>query len=58
MKIKLASAKEYVRAHKTAIAVTATATTALVLHTIVIKKHNDFLKEHDLFDTYYPLEEN
>lgn len=49
----LASAKKFVVAHKTAIAVAATSTLLVVVHINIIKQHNDFLEEHDLLDTFY-----
>lgn len=57
MKLKLAKAvvstQEFVVRHKTKIAVAATAATCIAIHVTVIKQHNDFLKEHDLFEKYY-----
>jgi hypothetical protein len=53
LKSKLDSVKTYVRDHKVALAVTATAVIGTAAHCAVIHSHNEFLKEHDLFDKYY-----
>jgi hypothetical protein len=50
--------KKFVARHKTALAVTATATIALVVHTKVVGQHNDFLKEHGLLEKFYITEED
>lgn len=44
---------KFVREHKTKLAVVATATVCLALNRAALKSHNDFLKEHDLYDEYY-----
>lgn len=49
----LATAKNFVARHKTAIAVTATATIAVVVNQIALKQHNEFLKEHGLYEEFY-----
>lgn len=48
-----ASVKEFVVKHKTTLAVAATATICLAANRAALKTHNDFLKEHDLYDEYY-----
>lgn len=55
-----ASAKNVVVRHKTKIAVTAavvaTATVSIALNRSAIKQHDDFLKEHDLYDKFYAVD--
>lgn len=53
MKDKLVAAKNFVAAHKTALAVTATAVICIAINQRALQQHNDFLKEHDLYDTFY-----
>jgi hypothetical protein len=50
-------AKNFVVAHKTGILVTAlvVTTTACVLMKNGISQHNQFLKDHDLFEEFYNL---
>lgn len=59
MKKTIASAKNFVQTHKTAIVVTTlvTVTTVAVLQHKGIKSLNAFLEEHDLLDTYYHTDE-
>ncbi|MDQ3398872.1 MAG: hypothetical protein M3511_14110 [Deinococcota bacterium] len=57
LKQKLASAKEFARNHKTALTVVATATPLLALVMRNAKVTNEFLKEHDLFDEFYQMDE-
>lgn len=58
-KIKQAPAavKNFVMEHKTTVAVLATATLGLALNRAALNSHNEFLKEHDLYDSYYHSEE-
>ena len=49
--------RNFIARHKVSLAVGATAVTAVVLHARIIKKHNDFLVEHDLYDEYYYSED-
>lgn len=60
LKKKLCSTKETVKRNQTRILTTAliaTTTTAAIM--IRAKRHSDaFLKEHDLYDTYYAMDEN
>lgn len=57
MKQKFALLKNYIETHKVGVTfgVTATAFIALIMANQV--KLNAFLKEHDLFDTYYKIED-
>lgn len=50
---KLSAARNFVADHKVAIAVTVTAITCLTLNKMALKDHDNFLKQHDLFDLYY-----
>lgn len=47
------STKNFVVNHKAAIACVG----LIALHVNVVAKHNQFLKEHDLFDEFYKLED-
>jgi hypothetical protein len=49
----LPAAKKFVHDHKVAIATTTTAAACLVINQMALKSHNEFLKEHDLYDAYY-----
>lgn len=53
IEIKKTPVRDFVNRHKVAIAVTATAATCLVLNRIALKQHDEFLKEHDLYDEFY-----
>lgn len=57
IKKAVASSKKFVADHKVAIAVTVTAVTCLAINRAALRQHNDFLKEHDLYDSYYALDE-
>jgi len=56
MSEKLASAKKFVAKHKVALAVTTTAVICLALNRTALAQHNDFLKEHDLYEEFYNAE--
>ena len=59
MKEKFVSAKNFVADRKVAI-LTVTAVALAGIATIQqagIRQHNEFLKEHDLYDTYYTQED-
>lgn len=58
MNEKLASAKNFVKRYERRVLITTTivATTAAVLMSRGVKSHNEFLKEHNLFDEYYQPE--
>lgn len=49
----LATTKNFVARHKTAVTVAVTAITVTAIHQVGLKQHNEFLKEHGLFDLYY-----
>ena len=56
---KAKTAKKYVEDHKVKIltyALTVT-TTAAVLLRVGLTQHDNFLKEHNLFDTFYHMED-
>lgn len=57
MKDKLAAAKNFVADHKTALAVTATAAICIAINRMVLKQHDDFLREHDLYDAFHTMTE-
>jgi cell division protein FtsL len=59
IKQKLSSAKNYVVAHKTTILVCAlvVTTTAVATQQVGINQHNDYLKEKNLYEDYYALDE-
>ena len=56
MKNKLTSTKNFVKKHRVAIAVTGTAATCLYLNYRAMEMHNEFLKEHGLYDQFYTPE--
>lgn len=43
----------FVERHKVAIAVTATSAAWYGINRIALKQHDDFLKEHDLYEEFY-----
>jgi hypothetical protein len=53
---KIRATKKFVTDHKVAIAVTLTAALCLKLNKMALKDHDNFLKEHDLYDTFYNAE--
>ena len=57
MNEKIAAAKNFVRKHQVALACTATAvvttTLAVYLQKSAIEQRDEFLKEHNLLETYY-----
>jgi hypothetical protein len=57
MRNKIAAAKTYVQTHKKLIALGVTMTTIIALQNNGIKSLNEFLKENDLFDKYYQMDE-
>lgn len=57
MKKQIATAKNFVSKHRVAIAVTLTAVLAVKLQMRTAREFNEFLKEHNLFDEYYALNE-
>lgn len=52
-----AAVKKFVVEHKTAVTVAITTTVCLALNRAALNSHNEFLKEHELYDTYYQSEE-
>lgn len=56
---KINSAKNFVRRNQTKILVSAltVTTTTTVLMKAGLKQHDEFLKEHDLYDAYYTPED-
>lgn len=55
-KVKNATVK-FVEDHKVGIAVTLTALTCLKLNRIALRDHDNFLKDHDLYEKFYSLED-
>jgi hypothetical protein len=49
--------KNFVARHRVALAVTATAVTCLALNQHAIRSHNEFLREHDLYNEFYTPED-
>lgn len=49
--------KNFVQRHKVAITVIVTSACWITINRLAFKSHNDFLKEHDLYDEYYTPEE-
>lgn len=47
--------RKFVRDHKVAIAVTATAVTCIAINRMALKQHDDFLREHGLYDEFYAM---
>lgn len=57
MKNQIRTAKKFVSDHRVALAVTATVIVCGTLQYRNAKVMNGFLKEHNLFDEYYKMEE-
>lgn len=57
MKNKLAFLRNYIQEHKVGITFGVTATAAIALMMANQVKLNKFLKEHDLFESYYQIED-
>ena len=57
MKHKLIASKNYVSKHRVAFAIMGTALFALYINRLALGQHNEFLKEHGLYDAFYALEE-
>lgn len=51
------STKKFVSDHRVGIAVILTTLVCVKLSNVALKEHNDFLKEHDLYDEFYALAE-
>jgi hypothetical protein len=56
VKKTVVSTKNFVAHHKVAVTFLATAATCLALNHSALNQHNEFLKEHDLYDAYYTPE--
>jgi hypothetical protein len=57
MNAKFAATKQFVAKHKVAIAVTTTAVLCLGINRMALKQHDDFLKEHNLYEEFYAPED-
>lgn len=49
------SLKRFVVIHKTAISVTGTVAVCMYLNHLALKDHNNFLKDHDLYNEFYNI---
>lgn len=58
MRKQIATTKKFVSDHRVAIAVIITTAVCVKLNRVALQQHNDFLKEHDLYETYYTPEED
>lgn len=58
LKDKLVSVKNHVFRNRGKYSAIATLTVCTALHTAQVKEVDGFLKEHNLFDKYYALDEN
>ena len=47
--------RNFIEKHKVAIAVVTTAAAGVVVNRMVLKQHDEFLREHDLYDAYYTV---
>lgn len=52
----VARTKKFVADHKTALTVAATTAVCFAVHRVAINQHDDFLKEHDLYEEFYTPE--
>lgn len=57
MKKSIVSTKNFVKKHRVAIAVVTTAAICLKLNRMALADHDEFLKEHDLYDAFYSAAE-
>ena len=57
LKNKAVSTTNFVKKHRVAIAVTTTSAVWFALQVRTASNFNEFLKEHDLFDEYYKMED-
>lgn len=53
----LTSVKNFVDRNKVALIVGAVAITGIVIQRKALKQHDEYLKEHGLYEDYYTLEE-
>jgi hypothetical protein len=58
LKNKTVSAKNYVVQNRAKIAVVATSIVWAKLLIQATEQHNEFLKEHDLYETFYAMDED
>lgn len=49
--------EKFVQKHKVALAVGGTIIVMGAIYRVALKQHDDFLKEHDLYEEYYTPEE-
>ena len=49
--------KKFVQDHKVAITAVTVGALALKLNKMALKSHDDFLKDHNLYETYYTPED-
>jgi hypothetical protein len=52
------STKNFVVRHKTVVAVAVTATVLTAINHKALDQHNEFLKEHDLYDAFHTPEDS
>jgi hypothetical protein len=57
VEIKTNRFKSFVERHKVAIAVAATSTVWYGINRLALRQHDEFLKEHDLYDKFYTPED-
>lgn len=57
MRKQIRSTKKFVANHKVAIAVVITTIVCVKINRTAIVQHNDFLKEHNLYEAFYATEE-
>jgi hypothetical protein len=50
------STKKFVEDHKVGIAVICTAAVLIKVNRMALKDHDDFLKDHDLYEKFYSIE--
>ena len=56
MKKSFAIVKNNVKRHKVAYAIIGTAAVCALINRQALKQHDEFLKEHDLYDAFYTPE--
>jgi hypothetical protein len=52
------STRNFVEDHKVGITVVLTAATCLKINRVALRQHDEFLKEHDLYEKFYTPEED
>jgi hypothetical protein len=58
VKKTVVSTKNFVVRHKTVVAVAVTATVLTAINRKALNEHDEFLKEHGLFEEYYTPEDS